>query len=213
MALSAKTFAMPHLHVRQLPLSVQNRESPFTFGKQRWTVSHARARLLGSTYSSQLFQSSLTLTPYCQIGRITRSRVHSGSTATDTSSVSSTTPVTTASSDEPPRTAEENVTTNGVVHATDGAEASASEDVGEVLRVVTSRVVDRKTEYLIEWADDHPDSWEPAENIAGDLLAAFEGPWWTAARKADQAALEVRERRDGASESRVLVAVYMFVKD
>lgn len=78
--------------------------------------------------------------------------------------------------------------------ARESTESTQAEDadVGEVLRIVTSRVVDRRTEYLIDWADEHPDSWEPAENIAGDLLAAFEGPWWAASRKAEQEALEVR---------------------
>lgn len=40
------------------------------------------------------------------------------------------------------------------------------EDFGEVNRIVSSRVVDGATEYLIEWKDDHPDSWEPPSNIA-----------------------------------------------
>ncbi|KAL3697098.1 hypothetical protein R1sor_011174 [Riccia sorocarpa] len=66
-----------------------------------------------------------------------------------------------------------------------GAGAAEAEDFGEVERILASRVLDRKTEYLILWKDDHPDSWEPAENIAKDLTAEYETPWWQAARKAD----------------------------
>ena len=209
MALSAKTFALQHLDGRQLALSVPIRDRPVTFGKQ----PRGGFRLHASAYNSQPVQNSLALSPYRRVGSVTRSRIHSGSTATDTTSVNAASPLTSASSDGSPRTVEGNGATNGVVSTADGAEASESEDVGEVLRVVTSRVVDRKTEYLIEWADDHPDSWEPAENIAGDLLAAFEGPWWTAARKADQAALEVRERRGGTSGSRFQMVFLWVVID
>ncbi|KAL2643964.1 hypothetical protein R1flu_011551 [Riccia fluitans] len=66
-----------------------------------------------------------------------------------------------------------------------GAGTAETEDFGEVERILASRVVDRKTEYLILWKDDHPDSWEPAENIAKDVTAEYETPWWQAARKAD----------------------------
>ncbi|BBN01716.1 signal recognition particle 43 kDa protein [Marchantia polymorpha subsp. ruderalis] len=62
---------------------------------------------------------------------------------------------------------------------------SEPEDFGEVDTILASRVVDRQTQYLIMWKDDHPDSWEPAENIAKDVTAEYETPWWQAARKVD----------------------------
>lgn len=44
--------------------------------------------------------------------------------------------------------------------------AGGEEDYGEVNKILASRVVDGETQYLIEWKDDHPDSWEPPANIA-----------------------------------------------
>ena len=63
--------------------------------------------------------------------------------------------------------------------------------VGDVAGILGSRVVDRSTEYLVEWKDDHPDTWEPASNIASDLVAGFEEPWWAAGKKADVEDLKV----------------------
>ncbi|CAI7789581.1 unnamed protein product [Closterium sp. NIES-53] len=73
------------------------------------------------------------------------------------------------------------------------------EDVGEVEKILGSRVAeDGVTQYLIEWKDDHPDSWEPRENVAADLVAAFEEPWWTAVRRGDDAKIQelLAEGRD-----------------
>ncbi|CAI5482302.1 unnamed protein product [Closterium sp. Yama58-4] len=73
------------------------------------------------------------------------------------------------------------------------------EDVGEVEKILGSRVAeDGVTQYLIEWKDDHPDSWEPRENVAADLVAQFEEPWWTAVRRGDDAKIEelLAEGRD-----------------
>ncbi|XP_008780746.2 probable signal recognition particle 43 kDa protein, chloroplastic [Phoenix dactylifera] len=76
------------------------------------------------------------------------------------------------------------------------------EDYGEVSRIIGSRTVRTPvygddgsvstitaTEYLIEWKDGHAPSWVPAAAIATDVVAEYETPWWTAARKADAAAL------------------------
>lgn len=53
-------------------------------------------------------------------------------------------------------------------------------------------------EYLIEWKDGHEPSWVPAESIAKDVVAEYETPWWTAAKKADEAALRgLIEAEDG----------------
>jgi hypothetical protein len=46
------------------------------------------------------------------------------------------------------------------------ADTDGEEVYGEVKCILSSRVVDRQTQYLIEWNDEHPDSWEPASNIA-----------------------------------------------
>lgn len=45
-------------------------------------------------------------------------------------------------------------------------------------------------EYLIEWKDGHAPSWVPSDFIAKDVLAEYESPWWTAAKKADESALK-----------------------
>ena len=62
--------------------------------------------------------------------------------------------------------------------------------VGDVAGILGSRVVGRSTEYLVEWKDGHPDTWEPASNIASDVVAGFEEPWWAAGKKADVAKLK-----------------------
>ncbi|CAL4920604.1 unnamed protein product [Urochloa decumbens] len=76
------------------------------------------------------------------------------------------------------------------------------EAYGEVDRIVSSRTVTNPvfaedgsattsfaTEYLVEWKDGHEPSWIPAEAIAADVVAEYETPWWTAAKKADADAL------------------------
>ncbi|PQQ13351.1 signal recognition particle 43 kDa protein chloroplastic [Prunus yedoensis var. nudiflora] len=44
-------------------------------------------------------------------------------------------------------------------------------------------------EYLISWKDGHAPSWVPSDFIAKDVVAEYESPWWTAAKKADESAL------------------------
>jgi signal recognition particle 43 kDa protein len=76
------------------------------------------------------------------------------------------------------------------------------EAFGEVDRIVSSRTVKNPvftedvaattavaTEYLVEWKDGLEPSWVPAEAIAADVVAEYETPWWTAAKKADADAL------------------------
>ena len=76
------------------------------------------------------------------------------------------------------------------------------EAYGEVDRIVSSHTVSSPvfaedglataavaTEYLVEWKDGHEPSWVPAEAIAADVVAEYETPWWTAAKKADTEAL------------------------
>jgi hypothetical protein len=43
---------------------------------------------------------------------------------------------------------------------------AAPADYSEVSKILASRVEDGQTQYLIEWKDDHLESWEPADNIA-----------------------------------------------
>ena len=51
--------------------------------------------------------------------------------------------------------------------------AAGEEDYGEVNKILASRVEDGQTQYLIEWKDDHSESWEPADNIARFRSLAF----------------------------------------
>ncbi|ESW03577.1 hypothetical protein PHAVU_011G025300 [Phaseolus vulgaris] len=74
--------------------------------------------------------------------------------------------------------------------------AAASKDTedesyGEVKGIIGSRALDTAAgmEYLIEWKDGHAPSWVPADFIAKDVVAEYETPWWTAAKKADESAL------------------------
>jgi hypothetical protein len=66
----------------------------------------------------------------------------------------------------------------------DAADATPA-DYGEVSKILASHVEDGQTQYLIEWKDDHLESWEPADNIARDLVFGYENPWWQAAKKVD----------------------------
>lgn len=59
-------------------------------------------------------------------------------------------------------------------------------------RIIGSRATEDLTgmEYLIEWKDGHTPSWVPSSNISKDVVAEYESPWWNAAKKADEAALQ-----------------------
>ncbi|KAH6783232.1 chloroplast signal recognition particle component [Perilla frutescens var. hirtella] len=66
------------------------------------------------------------------------------------------------------------------------------ETYGEVSRIIGSRALEsgRAMEYLIEWKDEHAPTWVPSDYIAKDVVAEYETPWWTAAKKADADALK-----------------------
>ncbi|GKV23943.1 hypothetical protein SLEP1_g33613 [Rubroshorea leprosula] len=66
-------------------------------------------------------------------------------------------------------------------------EDEEEESYGEVNRIIGSRALEGGIgmEYLIEWKDDHAPSWVPQNFIAKDVVAEYETPWWTAAKKAD----------------------------
>ncbi|KAL9370619.1 hypothetical protein Peur_035759 [Populus x canadensis] len=65
------------------------------------------------------------------------------------------------------------------------------ESYGEVSKIIGSRAVEggKGMEYFIEWKDGHTPSWVPSDFIAKDVVAEYETPWWTAAKKADSSAL------------------------
>ncbi|XP_047308340.1 signal recognition particle 43 kDa protein, chloroplastic [Impatiens glandulifera] len=66
------------------------------------------------------------------------------------------------------------------------------ESYGEVSKIIGSRSIKegKGMEYLIEWKDDHNPTWVPSDFIANDVVAEYETPWWTAAKKADESVLE-----------------------
>ncbi|KAE8645681.1 hypothetical protein Csa_020568 [Cucumis sativus] len=66
------------------------------------------------------------------------------------------------------------------------------ESYGEVDGIIGSRALPDATgmEYLIKWKDGHSPSWVPSDFIAKDVVAEYETPWWTAAKKADESALK-----------------------
>jgi hypothetical protein len=61
-------------------------------------------------------------------------------------------------------------------------------------------------EYLVEWKDGSPDTWEPASNLADDLLRDFEQRWWAAVRKGDDAVVDKLMDGGGATLSRTVDA-------
>ncbi|KAI5315171.1 hypothetical protein L3X38_044347 [Prunus dulcis] len=65
------------------------------------------------------------------------------------------------------------------------------ESYGEVDKIIGSRALEggKGMEYLISWKDGHAPSWVPSDFIAKDVVAEYESPWWTAAKKADESAL------------------------
>ncbi|GMH23645.1 hypothetical protein Nepgr_025488 [Nepenthes gracilis] len=74
------------------------------------------------------------------------------------------------------------------------------ETYGEVNKIIGSRALPGGSgmEYLIDWKDDHAPTWVPSNYIAKDLVAEYETPWWTAAKKADASALkQLIEAEDG----------------
>ncbi|XP_068646116.1 probable signal recognition particle 43 kDa protein, chloroplastic [Aristolochia californica] len=110
------------------------------------------------------------------------------------SSFSRSTPLTFASQNETQQiaTPERNPFTQ-----VDQSPPESDESYGEVKRIIDSRTVPPEdsssgrpqTEYLIEWMDGHTPSWVPASNVAADVIAEYETPWWTAAKKAEASAL------------------------
>ncbi|KAL8170318.1 hypothetical protein V2J09_022122 [Rumex salicifolius] len=66
------------------------------------------------------------------------------------------------------------------------------ESYGEVDLIIGSRrsaAAAASMEYLVQWKDGHPPTWLPSSLIAADVVAEYDSPWWTAAKKADSDAL------------------------
>ena len=59
-------------------------------------------------------------------------------------------------------------------------------------------------EYLVEWKDGSPDTWEPVTNLADNLLRDYEAKWWNAVKKADEATIVSMLDGGGAVLSRTL---------
>jgi signal recognition particle protein len=68
--------------------------------------------------------------------------------------------------------------------------AKVAEDIAEVEALKGIRVTEEddgrpRVEYLVQWKDGSPNTWEPASNLADNLLRDYENRWWTAVKKAD----------------------------
>lgn len=59
-------------------------------------------------------------------------------------------------------------------------------------------------EYLVEWKDGSPDTWEPVTNLADNLLRDYETKWWNAVKKGDEATVNAMLDGGGAVLSRTL---------
>lgn len=59
-------------------------------------------------------------------------------------------------------------------------------------------------EYLVEWKDGSPDTWEPVTNLADNLLRDYESKWWNAVKKGDEATVNAMLDRGGTVLSRTL---------
>ncbi|PRW45505.1 signal recognition particle 43 kDa chloroplastic [Chlorella sorokiniana] len=54
------------------------------------------------------------------------------------------------------------------------------------IRVLKNEDDTPRVEYLVEWKDGSPDTWEPAANLADNLLRDYEQRWWGAVKKGDE---------------------------
>ncbi|KAG7668790.1 hypothetical protein Ndes2526B_g00491 [Nannochloris sp. 'desiccata'] len=68
--------------------------------------------------------------------------------------------------------------------------ANVAGDIAEVQALKGIRVTEEddgrpRVDYLVQWKDGSPNTWEPASNLADNLLRDYENRWWTAVKKAD----------------------------
>ncbi|KAL3161794.1 Signal recognition particle 43 kDa protein, chloroplastic [Trebouxia sp. C0009 RCD-2024] len=73
--------------------------------------------------------------------------------------------------------------------------AQNSGEVAEVqelrgVRIVADKQKRPQVQYLVNWKDGTADTWEPAQNLADNLLRDFEERWWTICRKGDKEAMQ-----------------------
>ncbi|KAL4852722.1 Signal recognition particle protein [Chlorella vulgaris] len=54
------------------------------------------------------------------------------------------------------------------------------------IRVLKNEDDSPRIEYLVQWKDGSPDTWEPATNLADNLLRDYEQRWWGAVKKGDE---------------------------
>ena len=61
-----------------------------------------------------------------------------------------------------------------------------------------------RVEYLVAWKDGSPDTWEPATNLADNLLRDYEQRWWGAVRKGDLETIDSMLERGSAVLARTV---------
>lgn len=71
------------------------------------------------------------------------------------------------------------------------AKASIDGEIAEVADLKGIRVTEEddgrpRVEYLVQWKDGSADTWEPATNLADDLLRDYEQRWWGSVRKGEE---------------------------
>ncbi|KAL4419209.1 hypothetical protein ABPG77_000603 [Micractinium sp. CCAP 211/92] len=79
----------------------------------------------------------------------------------------------------------------GVLHVAAAAPAFGQGEIVEVkdlkgIRVLKNEDDTPRVEYLVEWKDGSPDTWEVASNLADNLLRDYEQRWWGAVKKGDE---------------------------
>lgn len=88
---------------------------------------------------------------------------------------------------------------------------ATTEEIVEVKDLKGIRLKERTSEeerpmveYLVEWQDGSPDTWEPVTNLADNLLRDFEERWWNSVKKGDEAVVSEMLGSGGSVLSRTL---------
>ncbi|KAL4422282.1 hypothetical protein ABPG75_008479 [Micractinium tetrahymenae] len=79
---------------------------------------------------------------------------------------------------------------SSALHVAAAAPAFGQGEIVEVkdlkgIRVLKNEDDTPRVEYLVEWKDGSPDTWEVAANLADNLLRDYEQRWWGAVKKGD----------------------------
>lgn len=77
------------------------------------------------------------------------------------------------------------------MHVAAAAPAFGQGEIVEVknlkgIRVLKNEDDTPRVEYLVEWKDGSPDTWEVSTNLADNLLRDYEQRWWGAVKKGDE---------------------------